>query len=61
MFEPSFTEHDIWFLNNQAKTYCEECSPEKSYLYVEQVKRIKELFDIVPDELRSKLKWNGPR
>ncbi|GEP43587.1 hypothetical protein [Brevifollis gellanilyticus] len=26
MYEPDFVEHDVWFLNVQARTYYEECS-----------------------------------
>jgi len=59
--EPEFVEHDIWFLNTQARTYCHECSAERSNLYLEQVKRIRELFSLVPETMRSKLSWEGPR
>ncbi len=61
MFEPDFVEHDIWFLNAQAKVYCEKCSEHLSPLYADNVKRIKELFALVPDRFRDKLKWSGPK
>ena len=61
LFEPDFVEHDIWFLNAQAKVYCEECSERLSPLYADNVKRIKELFALVPDPFRDKLKWRGPK
>jgi len=60
MFEPEFTDHDIWFLNWQAKAYYERCSAEKSALYPQQVERIARLFALVPDHLRSRLDWPGP-
>ena len=60
VFEPEFVEHDIWFLNVQARTYCRECSAHLSSLYPEQVKRIHELFALVPETMRSKLQWQGP-
>jgi hypothetical protein len=60
IFEPEFTEHDIWFLNVQAKAYITGCDPELSPLYLEQRRRLKELFALVPDSLRGKLKWSGP-
>jgi hypothetical protein len=61
VFEPEFVEHDVWFLNVQARTYYWECSAGLSSLYPEQVKRIRELFSLVPEPLRSKLQWEGPQ
>jgi hypothetical protein len=61
MLEPEFLEHDVWFLNVQARSYYQECSPELSDLYSVQVKRIRELFSLVPEEMRSKLQWSGPK
>lgn len=55
-----FTEHDLWFLNNQAKYYFEECSEEISPNYNQQISYIRELFAMVPDSLSSKLFWTGP-
>ena len=43
ILEPEFVEHDVWFLNVQARAYCEACRPELSCLYSDQVKRIQEL------------------
>ena len=60
MFEPEFVAHDIWFLNVQAHTYFERCSQEKSPLYNRQIENIRSLFDLVPNHLRSELKWDGP-
>jgi len=57
---PEFTEHDIWFLNNQSKYYFEKCNDDISPNYHQNVEYIKCLFKIVPDELRPKLLWNGP-
>ena len=61
LFEPGFVEHDIWFLNAQAKVYYEECSERLSPLYADNVKCIKELFELVPDRFRDRLKWSGPK
>lgn len=55
-----FTEHDIWFLNNQAKYYCEKCTDDISPNYSQQVEYIKELFKLVPESLKPKLHWKGP-
>ena len=60
MFEAEFVEHDIWFLNVQARAYYKECSSELSPLYVQQIQRIRELFTLVPNDLTSKLQWAGP-
>jgi hypothetical protein len=60
MYEPNFVEHEVWFLNVQARTYCQECSAAVSALYPQQVERIRELFALVPDHLRPKLQWSGP-
>ena len=60
MFEPDFVDHDIWFLNVHARTYCEECSERLSPLYSYQVALVRELFELVPPEFRPKLKWSGP-
>ncbi|HGN0027576.1 TPA: zinc ABC transporter substrate-binding protein [Proteus mirabilis] len=55
-----FDESDISFLNYQAKTYIEKCSSKTSILYDGNVRYIKMLFDLVPNELRHQLRWNGP-
>lgn len=54
-------DHDIWFLNVQARTYCEQCDEIRSPLYRENVECIKELFGLVPEELKGKLDWAGPQ
>lgn len=60
LLNPEFMEHDIWFLNNQAKYYSEECNDDISPNYNQQIEYIKLLFGLVPDELKSKLLWKGP-
>jgi hypothetical protein len=60
MYEPDFGEHDVWFLNVQARAYCQECSAGLSSLYPQQVERIRGLFALVPQHLRPKLQWTGP-
>jgi hypothetical protein len=60
MYEPEFVEHDVWFLNVQARAYCQQCSEQVSPLYREQVARLRELFSLVPPGLRPKLQWSGP-
>ncbi|RYD84143.1 MAG: zinc ABC transporter substrate-binding protein [Verrucomicrobiaceae bacterium] len=60
LFEPEFVAHDIWFLNVQARSYCAECNPQISGLYLQQTKLIRELISLVPGHLRDKLEWAGP-
>ncbi|TQV73892.1 zinc ABC transporter substrate-binding protein [Aliikangiella marina] len=58
ILEPDFVEHDLWFLNVQAKEFFE--SSRSSVLYVPINELIKELFKQVPDNARIKLDWDGP-
>lgn len=60
LLEKNITEHDIWFLNSQAKYYFQQCNDEISPNYNQNIKYIKELFKIVPEELKPKLLWPGP-
>lgn len=60
IFDAEFEQHDIWFLNHQARYYYENCNTEISINYDKQVSFIKELFAMVPVELKNKLTWNGP-
>lgn len=55
-----FVEHDLWFLNNQAKYYFEKCSEDISPNYNQQVEYITALFKMVPDSLKYRLLWQGP-
>lgn len=56
----AMTEHDVWFLNHQAKYYFEECNEDISPNYNQHCIYIKKLFSMVPDDLKSKLTWVGP-
>lgn len=58
MYEPEFTDHDIWFLNVQAKSYIEQCSGQISPLYPSQKERLLRLMSLVPEHLASKLQWH---
>ncbi|RBP47543.1 hypothetical protein DES53_101340 [Roseimicrobium gellanilyticum] len=60
MYKPEFVEHDIHFLNWQARWYCEKCDVKLSSMYPQQVGLIRGLFALVPPEMRSQLKWSGP-
>lgn len=58
--EPGFEMQDIWFLNNQARVYFENCNENISPNYNQNLIYIKELFSIVPLALRCELTWEGP-
>jgi hypothetical protein len=60
LVEPEICPHDIWFLNVEARNYCERCSGRTSPLYAENVRQIKELFAIAAARQKSKLEWSGP-
>ncbi|MES2505407.1 MAG: zinc ABC transporter substrate-binding protein [Verrucomicrobiota bacterium] len=55
LFDQEFKDHDIWFLNIQAKTYFREA--QFSPLYTQHVALIRELFALVPAPYRAKLQW----
>jgi hypothetical protein len=59
LLEPSFVDHDIGFLNAQAKWYLENAS-KNSPNYEANRAAIIELFSLVPEDLRAKLRWPGP-
>jgi len=60
LLDENITEHDVWFLNNQARYYYQNCNDEISPNYNQNIKYVKELFKIIPDELKPKLLWQGP-
>lgn len=57
---PDFEDHDIYFLNNQARYYIENCSNEISLNYNEHKRLITALIKAVPCDLKDKLIWAGP-
>lgn len=60
IFKVDFVEHDIWFLNVQAKFYYLNCNAKLSPIYNQQIDFLCRLFEIVPEELRCQLEWDGP-
>ncbi len=56
LFEADFTNHDIWFLNVQAKWYYENARG-KSHNYEAVVRLISELMHLVPSDHLEKLQW----
>ena len=61
ILEEDFVNHDIWFLNAQARFYLEHCNSQISLNYERHQELIVELFTLVPHTFRSKLQWNGPK
>lgn len=59
-FEPHFGDHDLWFLNNHAKWYFENCSAKLSPWYTHRLGLFRELFVLVPETYRPRLQWSGP-
>ena len=57
ILEPEFTEHDLWFLNVQARSFFEDPKVEANSLLAELVK---ELIEIMPTEMKNSLEWQGP-
>src|SRR5262245_60646515 len=55
ILDPNFGNHDVWFLNYQARAYVE--SSKGSLGYEAMIRLIRELFLLVPDGLRNELTW----
>jgi hypothetical protein len=60
MWEEDFVDHDIWFLNHQARAYVERCNPQISPNYDAVVVCIRNLFKMIPEERKAELEWGGP-
>ncbi|WP_109396576.1 zinc ABC transporter substrate-binding protein [Photorhabdus namnaonensis] len=60
ILDENFQEHDIYFLNHQAKYYYENCNEIISPNYNQHLSCIKDLFAMIPDNLKEKLIWSGP-
>lgn len=60
ILDPDFVEHDLWFLNHQAKTFFSSPFAKYSPNYNIYAALIRTLFEEVPSELRHRLSWPGP-
>ncbi len=60
ILDEEFTDHDIHFLNYQARIYYERGNEDFDASYYHFVSCIQQLFQQVPAERRGALKWNGP-
>ena len=57
---PEFLDHDIHFLNHQARLYLQNADPQYESVVEPHRELIRELFGLVPQDMRHKLKWGGP-
>src|SRR5277367_6650290 len=52
ILEPEFMDHDIWFLNFQARWFLTHADPRHVACYYHHEGLIQELFTLVPERLR---------
>ena len=60
ILDAEFVEHDLWFLNHQAKTFFSNPLGKFSPNHKIYAALITTLFEEVPSELRHRLSWSGP-
>lgn len=58
--QEKFVEHDIIFLNYQTRWYIQNCNSKISSIYLQNLEYIRQLFSLVPDEMKPDLIWDGP-
>ena len=60
MAHEEFTKGDLWFLNNHARSFFAKVVPKTSFLYTDFLSPTKQLFCLVPENMREELEWLGP-
>lgn len=60
ILDEEFTDHDIHFLNYQARIYYNRGDEDFDPHYYHFVRQIQELFAELPEIQREKLLWDGP-
>lgn len=58
-----FTDHDFWLMNFQVRTFCEKfnvSNADQEHINTVLLALIRELFQVIPSDLRHKLVWDGP-
>ena len=60
ILDEEFTDHDLWFLNHHARSFCERNSAKDCMPYSVLCYYIQELFKEVPVHKRHELMWPGP-
>ena len=58
ILEPEFVDHDAYFLNTQARMFCDHC--QLSPHYEHHLTLIRELFSLLPEKQKALLIWSGP-
>jgi hypothetical protein len=58
---PHFSEHDMRWLNAQARTFVRDGDNPAHAFYEPITACIAELFTLVPEPLKEKLQWQGPK
>ena len=58
ILEPQFVDHDAYFLNTQARMFCDHC--RSSPHHESHLALIRELFTLLPEKQRALLTWRGP-
>jgi hypothetical protein len=61
LIRPEFTESDVHWLNSQARIFYKSGDNQRHGFYKPICAEIAELFSLVPDNLKPKLKWQGPQ
>ena len=59
MLEPDFGREDIWWLNVQARSYCEGSTERPFHAAV--AKAVCDLIVLMPAASREQLEWSGPQ
>ncbi len=60
ILDPEFGDHDLWFLNHQARRFLEHADPRHAPCCEHHRRLVRELFALVPEPLRHNLEWAGP-
>ncbi len=59
LLEPEFDEADLHWLNVDARSYVRQAAGQGCFLYEPLCAQIAELFTLVPEDLKPRLKWDG--
>lgn len=60
ILDEEFTDHDLWLLNVQARSFCQYASAEPLLDFQYVFGLLDELIRLVPADMRSQLQWAGP-
>ncbi len=60
MANDEFTAGDLWFLNIHARSFFTRAEPKISFLYTHFLSPTRQLFSLVPEDMREQLEWPGP-